>query len=208
MGVLERLQAPLTPPSAPAAPVSRERQRDDAQLPGRCLRVPAGFPGGTPGQGDAGLRAVPRGRGTACTHASWGTKARLLPGDTLAPHGTGATSARSSGVRLKRLCRGGPQFRTPGCCKVGMPRGVTAAASRRDKTPGEPFPRCRLCALGDLHPEIKPPWAGGRSGGRPRVPRPEPPSPASSHACFPPSFIAASSPSKRCERPKIGRAHV
>lgn len=59
--------------------ISRERQHDDAQLPSCCLRVPAGLPSRTPGQGDAGLRPV---TGQALPAAMW----------------TGDTSAGSYGV--------------------------------------------------------------------------------------------------------------
>lgn len=101
----------------------------------------------------------------------------------------------------------------------GLPRGVTTQGSalrgehgthpagpgarllppaRTKSPPGEPLPRCGLGLLWDLHPEIKPPWAGCRGGGRPKV---RVPSPESSHTCFPPSFIAASSSFERCETP-------
>lgn len=53
--------------------MSRECQHDDAQLPSCCLRVPAGLPSRTPGQGDTGLRPV---TGQAPPAALW-------TGDTL-----------------------------------------------------------------------------------------------------------------------------
>lgn len=102
LGILELLQAPPTP-SLPTALASRERQHDDAQLPGCCLRVPAGFPCGIAGQGDTGLRlfheeeeapaatwardkglAAPQGR--ACAHLGvelWCAIKEALPGQPL-----------------------------------------------------------------------------------------------------------------------------
>ena len=142
LGVPGRLQAALTPSSTPTTPISRERQRDDARLPSRCLQVPAGFPGGTPGQGDAGLTPVPQGRGTACSCAGrghpsaprgWGHLGTELwcvikvavPGrppvsDPGLLRGAGSYRMAWQGVRLHR-----------GGCAVVSPRRVTCSAGSR-----------------------------------------------------------------------------